>query len=713
MGQLGTESSSVGQSGGSDPSGVRPPGGGANAPLPTPGPGNSSAPLHQTNGSPPKLLHILHVEDDPFVARLMRECLAQSEHQPFAVQTAASLAQGLGLLAAGPFDVLLLDLSLPDSRGLDTVVRVRRHSPGLPIVVLSGHEDEHTALATLKMGAQDYLVKGQTDSRAIVRAIRYAIDRKRADDALAREQELLHSLLDSIPDRIYFKDATSRFVRVNRSMASKFGLPQPEEAVGKSDFDFHPARDAQEFYADEQRMLQTGQPIINKVERQTAADGSDAWASVTKVVMRNGEGDATGLIGISRDITDLMRLKASLDQERSLLRSLVDHLPDYIYVQDEAGRFLLVNKAFCDLVKVASADEILGRTAVALLPPPLGAELLQEDLQVVRSGVPVLNREEPCRLTTEEDCWLSTTKVPLRDANGMVGGVVTISHDITQRRRASRQLQSYNEELQRTNAALKDVQLQLMHAERLQSVGRLAAGVAHEVKNPLAVLRMGVDFFLNLELPGETSGAAWMVLEDMQSAIRRADTIIMGMLNFSAPGELQLMPVNVDEFVDQALTLVRHELNAHNYVVERIPTPVPAYALLDTQKFDQVLVNLLTNAFHAMPNGGTLTLRTMVRTVTAEEHHHEAGSRQGARFRTGEAVIEIQIDDTGSGIPSEKLDKIFDPFFTTKETGKGTGLGLTVARKIVELHEGTLTLANRPEGGVRCALIFKPTKERT
>lgn len=469
MEQVGTKSAMETQSKCGDLSSVRQPDGKADTSL--------ASPPHPTSVSSPKLLHILHVEDDPFVARLMRECLAQAEHQPFAVQTATSLAQGLELIAAGPLDVLLLDLSLPDSRGLDTVVRVRRHSPGMPIVVLSGHEDEGLALAALKMGAQDYLVKGQTDTRAIVRAIRYAIDRKRADDALPREQELLHSLLDSIPDRIYFKDAASRFVRVNRSMASKFGLPQPEGAVGKSDFDFHPPHDAREFYADEQRMLQTGQPIINKVERQTAADGSDVWASVTKVVMRNGEGDATGLIGISRDITDLMRLKASLDQERALLRSLVDHLPDYIYVQDEAGRFLLANQAFCQLVK-AGADEILGLTPVALLPPPLGAELLRDDLQVVRSGAPVLNREEPCRLTTEEDCWLSTTKVPLRDTNGTVVGVVTISHDITRRRRASRQLQTYNEELQRTNAALKDVQLQLLHAERLQSVGRLAAGVA-------------------------------------------------------------------------------------------------------------------------------------------------------------------------------------------------------------------------------------------
>ena len=675
-----------------------PPAGGLAAPPPPP-------------GKPEETFRILHVEDDPFMGRMMREILTNADHFQFTVQTAETLAGGLDRLAAGPVDVLLLDLSLPDSRGLDTVVRVRRQFPDVPMVVLSGHEDEGMALAAVRLGAQDYLVKGQANPRLIVRAIRYAMERKRADDALARERELLHGLFNNIPDRIYFKDAASRFVRVNQAMADKFGLATPEAAAGKTDFDFHPALDAQEFFADEQRLLQTGEPIINKVEGQTAADGSAVWASVTKVPMRDQHGRVTGLIGISRDISALKRLEASLMEERSLLRSLVDHLPDYIYVLDEAGRFLLANEAFYQLTRAVTPANFMGQTASALFPPPVGPDLEADDLAILRSGVAVENREEPCRLTAEPDCWLATTKVPLRDTADAVIGLVVISHDITKRRRASRQLQAANAELQHANTALKEIQLQLLHVERLQSIGRLAAGVAHEVKNPLAVLRMGVDYFLNLRLPPPAADTAAAVLEDMQSAIQRADTIIMGMLNFSAPGELHLKPVAVNQLVDHALSLVRHELTTNGYVVERQLAPGPVFALLDAQKIDQVLVNLLTNAFHAMPGGGRLTLRTVQRPITDAEILHDAGSREGARFHTGEEIIEVQIDDTGSGIPADKLDKIFDPFFTTKETGKGTGLGLTVARKIVELHGGTLSINNRPEGGVRSTLLFKALKE--
>ncbi len=658
-------------------------------------------------------LRILYIEDDPIAVRLMREYILQgTERFGLSFETAASVADGLERLAAIQPDVLLLDLSLPDSQGVDTVARVRARHQAIPIVVLTGDDDETVAFEALKAGAQDYLVKGQIDAQILVRVIRYGIKRKLAEEELARERDLLRGLLNHIPDRIYFKDSASRFVRINQSMADRFHLPAPEAAVGKTDFDFHPAVTAEEFFADEQRMLESGKPIINKIERQTDEHGREVWASVTKVVMRDRQGHPTGLIGISRDISHLVRAEAALEKERTLLRNLVDHLPDYIYAVDGEGRFTMANEAFQELADRAVAQSLLGKTALELFAAPLGAEVHEAIAQVLRTGLAVINREEPCRLTKQEDCWLATTMIPLRNSDAHVVGLVAISHDITERRRARRELQSSNDELRSANTALRDLQLQVMHAERLQSIGRMAAGVAHEVKNPLAVLRMGVDFFLGAEATPELRSASGMVLEEMQSAITRADTIIMGMLNFSTPGEIQVKPVEVDGLLDHALTLVRHELNAHNYVVDRQPALRPAFALLDTQKIDQVLVNLLTNAFHAMPAGGRLTLRTVLHTLGTEEVGHDAGSRAGAQFRTGDDLIRIEIDDTGCGIPPDKVDKIFEPFFTTKETGKGTGLGLTVARKIVELHGGTLTLQNRPEGGVRSTLCFKATKER-
>ena len=512
-------------------------------------------------GATTESFRILHIEDDPVISRMMRQILANAEPLKFSLQSAGSLAIGLERLRAGSVDAVLLDLTLPDSRGLETVVRVREQFASVPIVVLSGHDDERMALAVLQLGAQDYLVKGTASAPIIVRSIRYAMERKRAEDELARERDLLDGLLNNIPDRIYL----------------------PELAVGKTDFNFHPAADAKGFFKDEQRLLQTGEPVINKVEKQTAADGSSTWASVTKVPMRDGRGNITGLIGISRDISALKRLEASLVEEQALLRSIVDHLPDFIYVLDKEGRFILANEAFYKLTRVATSENLIGQTARELFPASLGEALHEDDLEVVRSGEAVLNLEEVGRLSGEADCWLTTTKVPLREASGRVIGLVVISHDITRRRRARRQLENANAELERANETLKHTQLQLLHAERLQSIGRLAAGVAHEVKNPLAVLRMGVDFFLNLRQPPETAELAATVLEDMQSAIVRADTIIMGMLDFSAPGELRLQPVDVNQLVGRALALVRHELTSNGNEVQRTATPGSAFALLDAQ----------------------------------------------------------------------------------------------------------------------------------
>ncbi|MBI3877481.1 MAG: response regulator, partial [Verrucomicrobia bacterium] len=141
-------------------------------------------------------------------------------------------------------------------------------------------------------------------------------ERKHMEEQLAHERDLLRALLDNVPDRVYFKDAQSRFLRCSLAMARRLGLDDPDAVVGKTDFDFHPKANAQEFFDDEQHLLRTGQPIINKIEQQTARDGSEIWASVTKVPIRNRAGEVTGLIGISRDITALIRTEKELGVAR-------------------------------------------------------------------------------------------------------------------------------------------------------------------------------------------------------------------------------------------------------------------------------------------------------------------------------------------------------------------------------------------------------------
>jgi signal transduction histidine kinase len=235
----------------------------------------------------------------------------------------------------------------------------------------------------------------------------------------------------------------------------------------------------------------------------------------------------------------------------------------------------------------------------------------------------------------------------------------------------------------------------------------LAAGVAHEVKNPLAILKMGLEYLS--KSPTSADPNLGLVLTDMGDAIKRADAIILGLLDFSVPHALDLHPESLNAVVEQSMALVRGELELANppvKLVKELADGLPQI-FLDRNKTKQVFVNILTNAIHAMPEGGFLTVRTLARRLDPSELAHDAGLRLADRFRADETVVITEVLDTGTGISEEKLAKIFDPFYTTKPTGKGTGLGLTVTKKIIELHGGSIDIRNRPGGGVIVRIMFK------
>jgi PAS domain S-box-containing protein len=647
------------------------------------------------------------------------EYLSDAPANPFVLEHVQTLGDGLERVQRGGIALVLLDLSLPDSFGLDTFARAHEAAPEVPIIVLSGRDDEALAIKTVHEGAQDYLVKGQVDTRLLVRSMRYAIERKRAEEALAKERDLLHTLLENLPDRIYFKDEESRFLRISRAVVEQFKVADQSQAIGKTDFDFFTAEHAQVALNDERLVMRTGEPIIGKVERETLPDGNVTWALTSKLPMRDKNGRVVGNFGISRDITAIKRIESELAEERNLLRSLIDNLPDYIYVKDTQYRYAIDNIAHRKFLGARSEQEVIGKRITDFFPPELVEQFARDDQRIIENGEVLLNREEPLFDAQGRKRWHSTTKVPLRNNEGQIVGLVGISRDITERKEAEEKLQEANAELARSKAEvemvfadlqksheeLKSAQFQLIQAEKMQSVGRLAAGVAHEVKNPLAILGMGIDYMTKNLV--STDANLGLILNDMNDALKRADAIILGLLDFSVPRALDLHPENLSGIVEQSLSLVKHELT-HNPVklVRELANDLPPVQV-DKQKIKQVLVNILTNAVHAMPQGGTLTVRTYLKQLSEAEAGHDAGWRLADRFRVGETVVICETLDTGSGIPTEKLVKIFDPFFTTKATGKGTGLGLTVTKKIVELHGGTIDIRNRAEGGVVVTLMFK------
>ncbi|NDD39149.1 MAG: PAS domain S-box protein, partial [Verrucomicrobia bacterium] len=286
---------------------------------------------------------------------------------------------GAGIKAAhGPFDIVLLDLFLPDSRGLDTFTQFHSLHAELPILVMSGLDDEHFAESAVRDGAQDYLVKGQMDEVLLRRAVRYAMERKRVERALRDSEAFYQSLVESLPQYIYRKDAQGRFTFANRRFCVELGRTF-QEIVGHTDYDFFPAELAEKYQADDQRVMTAGK-VFEAVEEHTPPGGEKEYVQVVKSPVFDAQGKIIGTQGIFWDVTARVRGEEKL------------------------------KKAHTDLAR--SREDLLRTLA----------------------------------------------------------------------------------DLQRSHSRFKEAQQQMVEMEKMQTVGQMAAGIAHEVKNPLAVIRMGMDY---------------------------------------------------------------------------------------------------------------------------------------------------------------------------------------------------------------------------
>ncbi len=243
---------------------------------------------------------------------------------------------------------------------------------------------------------------------------------------LEHEQFLLRTLLENIPDSIYFKDLNGRFLRSSRAQAGRFGLSDPADAIGKTDFDFFSKDHAEEAFADEQRIIQTGQPVIGVEENSPLADGVERWVSTSKLPLRDRDGHTVGTFGISREITERKRAEKTLAQERNLLRTLVDHLPDLVFIKDTRGRYVMDNVGHRAFLGVGTMDEVVGKTVFDFYPRDLAESIHKDDSAVLASEKPVLRREDVLTDRKGRRIRALTSKIPYRDEQHRIAGLVCI-----------------------------------------------------------------------------------------------------------------------------------------------------------------------------------------------------------------------------------------------------------------------------------------------
>jgi len=269
-------------------------------------------------------------------------------------------------------------------------------------------------------------------------------------------------------------------------------------------------------------------------------------------------------------------------------------------------------------------------------------------------------------------------------------------HYAIERKRIETSLNSAYKELKRT-------QDMLIQAEKMKSIGQLASTVAHEVRNPLGIILQGVNYLE--QKMSRKQKKLFSILQMIKKNVKRADKIISSLLDYSRPTPLELQPFSVPFIIKESLHLVQSKIKIGNINIIGKDTENLPSILVDKTRIEQVFINIFMNAIQAMPKGGTLTITSYLTEFTKPKNG--VGRRSSDLFRIGEKAVIIQIQDTGVGIPDENMAKIFDPFFTTKDATGGSGLGLSVCQKIINMHEGLFEVDSQIDKGTTIILTLK------
>jgi len=408
--------------------------------------------------------------------------------------------------------------------------------------------------------------------------------------------------------------------------------------------------------------------------------------------------------------------------QRNLLRTLAETFPHRIYAKDTETRFIFGNMAVAQGMGVSSPDDLLGKTDFGFYPEACAARYHREERAIMQSGQPLMHREEEVNyLLTNDVAWMLTTKVPLRDDDGKVVGIVGVNYDITERKRTEMELVSRNAQLLELNAKLSRAQAQLVQSEKLASIGQLAAGVAHEINNPVGFIFSNfttLDGYLEnlltmltayeeaehfiesqamkdrLRALGETVDLPFLkedipvLMTETKDGIARVRKIVQALTEFSrVGGNVEWRFANLHQGIDATLNIINSEIKYKADVIKEYGQ-IPEIECLPSE-INQVIMNLLVNAAHSIgEDRGKITIRTSVMRET----------------------VSIEISDNGCGIEKESLSRIFDPFYTTKPVGKGTGLGLSLSYGIVQKHRGTLEVESEVKQGTTFRLTL-PVKQ--
>ncbi len=499
-----------------------------------------------------------------------------------------------------------------------------------------------------------------------------------------QESETFLALINSLPLKIFVKDSDGKFIHANESYCTSLGL-KLEEIIGHDDYDIHPQDLAEKYRKDDCRIMAGGKTESIEEKWQTL-EGDEHWVQVVKAPLRGADQQILGTIGVFFDITERKVSELKRAEERNLLRTLIDNLPDWIYVKDTESRFMVANEPVAKLLGLDNSDILLGKTDHDFFDKIEADKFRADEKQVISSGKAIINVEEPLTDSAGNVRYVKTTKVPLKSLNHEIIGIIGIGHDITEERAAG--------------LAKSRLEQQLYQAQKMETIGTLTAGIAHDFNNLLSVINGYAEL---MSLTSQDNPKNQEIVAKILTAGRSAAKLVSQLLAFSRKQAAQSMVIDINHELNALSETIRGKVGEKIHVEMRLATELWAVRI-DPAQFEQVVFNLVTNAREAMAEGGHLIIETA--NVAADESGH--GRFQ--EIQPGEWV-QLVVTDTGSGIMEEAKNHIFEPFFTTKSKQQGRGLGLATVFGIVKQNKGYVYATNHPGGGAEFTIYLPKTND--
>ncbi len=624
-------------------------------------------------------LRILHLEDNESDRELVRRALL-GENLACEFIYAASKDEFVATLEREIPHLILSDFTMPGYDGLAALALAQEKCPEVPYLFVSGTIGEERAIESLKSGATDYVLKERLErlEPAVRRALREAgerLKRRAAEEAQRQTEARFRDIFENAVEGIYQSTPQGRVLEVNRTMARICGYASPEELCAQvrdlaRDFYAEPAQRA-EFV----RLLNLQGEVLGYESQIKHQDGTTIWISENARTVRDARGELLYYEGMVTDVTARKLAEDALRRSEERFREMAERIADVFYIAAlDTGHWTYASPAY---------EPIWGRRLVELYARPaqwIESVIMEDRARVIEAHGQLGPAQEyriEYRIRRPDGAlrWIEDRRYAIHEPNGEMKRAVGVATDITPR---------------------KQLESQLVQAQKMEAVGQLAGGLAHDFNNVLTIV---IGYARLLLDRGTMPADAVAPLTQIFNAGTRAANLTRQLLVFSRRQTVTRQAIDLNQVAGEISEMLRRLIGEH-IKLELTLMPGVCAADADAGMIEQVIMNLAVNARDAMTNGGTLVIATERVTIA------DAASRRHPVARTGEFVC-LSVRDTGYGIAPDNLARIFEPFFTTKEVGEGTGLGLAMVFGIVQQHDGWIEVESAVGAGT-CFRILLP-----